>query len=296
LGLPGLLLAGGPQLWALAHGWADLERREPLRVDHRFPAYGIAKLITSTVVLRLVAAGRVDLDVPANTYLRSIRLADDAVTVRELLTHTGGVIGPYTQFGEHVPDQGTLLGGVLAVEKRGTFVASNGGYAALGQLIADVTGSSYPDAASELVLAPLGMRDSSFPTSWPTSGVIHGHHLAEDGTFEPAPALMYLMPAAGGLWTTAIDLVRFGNGWSTLLPAELAADAVRSHAALRTPGADVGLGWLRNPTTGVYGHPGAGPSAASSLIVRAGSGAVTVAATNRLVPVEPVNAQLNRPA
>jgi hypothetical protein len=163
LGLPGLILAGGTEPWALARGWADLERREPLRVDHRFPAHGIAKLITSTVVLRLVASGRVDLDTPANAYLRSVRLAEDAVTVRELLTHTAGVGSPAEQFAEHVPGQVALLGEVVAVEGRGAFKASNGGYAVLGQLIADVTGSSYPDVAGDLVLAPLGMRDSSFP-------------------------------------------------------------------------------------------------------------------------------------
>jgi CubicO group peptidase (beta-lactamase class C family) len=295
LGLPGLILAGGTEPWALAHGWADLVRHEPLRVDHRFPAYGITKLITSTVVLRLVAAGRVDLDAPANNYLRSLRLADNAVTVKEVLTHTGGVVGPSAQFDERVPDQVELLGEVVAVERRGTFKPSNAGYAVLGQLAADVCGSSLPDVAGELVLTPLRMGDSSFPASWPASGTMRGHRLAEDGTFEPTPQVVYMLTAAGGMWTTAADLLRFGKGWSTLLPAELAADAVRPHAAQQAPGADVGLGWLCNTAAGVYGHPGAGRGSASSLIVRADTGAVTVAATNRLVPVEPVNAALNRP-
>lgn len=295
LGLPGLVLAGGTRPWVITRGWADLNQREPLRAGHRFPAYGITKLITATVVLRLAGAGQVDLDAPASTYLRSVRLADDATTVRELLTHTAGVTGPAAQFAEHVPDQAELLGAVVAIDGRGTFKASNAGYAVLGQLIADVTGaSSYPDAARELVLAPLGMADSSFPSSWPASNAIRGYHLAQDGSFEPADTLVYTMTAAGGLWTTAADLVRFGTGWSALLPAELADDAVRPHAAQQAEGAKVGLGWLCNPAAGVYGHPGAGRGAASSLIVRADSGAVTVALTNRLVPVEPVNAALSR--
>ncbi|HJP77922.1 MAG TPA: serine hydrolase domain-containing protein [Pseudonocardiaceae bacterium] len=281
LGLPGLILAGGTEPWVLAHGWADLARHEPMRVDHRFPAYGITKLITATVVLRLVAAGRVDLDAPANSYLRSIRLADNAVTVKEILTHTGGVVGPSAQ--------------VVAVEQRGTFKPSNAGYAVLGQLVADVTGSSFPDVAGELVLTPLGMRDSTFPMNWPDSGALHGHQLAEDGTFEPTPQAVYEPAAAGGMWTTGADLLRFGNGWSTLLPAELAADAIRPHAAQRVPGANVGLGWLCNTAEGMYGHSGAGAGSASSLIVRAETGAVTVAVTNRLVPIEPVNAALSRP-
>ena len=181
LGLPGLVLAGGS--WSLARGWADVATREALRVNHRFPALGITKLITSTVVLRLVASGRVELDAPVNTYLRSMRLADDEVTVLEILTHTGGVVSPTEQFAERVSEH-VELG---AVAGRGTFTPSNGGYAVLGQLAADVTGTPFPEAAEALVLAPLGMRDSSFPATWPDSGAIHGHHLAEDGSFEPAP-------------------------------------------------------------------------------------------------------------
>ncbi len=297
LGLPGLILAGGgAEPWAIARGLADLDRTEPLRAEHRFPAYGIAKLITSTVVLRLVAAGRVELDAPANGYLRTVALADDGVTVRELLTHTAGVGSPTEQFAERVPDQVALLGSVVAVSGRGAFVPSNGGYAVLGLLVTDVTGSSYPDAAADLVFAPLAMRSSSFPASWPSSDAVTGYRLDDDGGFARVTPQVSTMPAAGGLWTTAIDLVRFGNGWSTLLPDALAEEAVRPHVAQDVPGADVGLAWLRNETAGVYGHSGAGPGADVSLIVRADSGSVTVAATNRLAPVEPVNVQLNRPA
>jgi len=74
-----------------ARGWADLDRPEALHPGHRFPAPGVTKLITAVAALRLVADGRAGLDDPANVHLRTVRLADDAVTVRELLTHTGGV-------------------------------------------------------------------------------------------------------------------------------------------------------------------------------------------------------------
>ena len=50
--------------------------------------------VTAVAVLRLAAAGRLRLDDRANSYLTAIRLADDAVTIRELLTHTAGVTDP----------------------------------------------------------------------------------------------------------------------------------------------------------------------------------------------------------
>jgi hypothetical protein len=76
--------------------------------------------------------------------------------------------------------------------------------------------------------------------------VVTGYHLAEDGTFEEAERHVSTMAAAGGVWTTAPDLVRFGHNWTTLL---------------------IGLS----------------------------TGGVTVAATNRRVPMDPVNARLRRP-
>ena len=110
---------------------------------------GVTALVTATAVLRLVAEGRLGLDAPANDHLRAVRLADDSVTVRELLSHTGGVDNPAPVFGDSIPDLATLMGPVISCGgSRGTVQPSNGGYAVLGQLIADVTGLPYDRAAS----------------------------------------------------------------------------------------------------------------------------------------------------
>jgi CubicO group peptidase (beta-lactamase class C family) len=284
--------------WAVVRGWASLDPARALRPDHRFPVYSITKLVTSTAVLRLVAGGQAGLDEPANGYLRTIRLADDAVTIRELLAHTGGVDSPGELFASQVPSLVALTGPVAGCGgPRGAFAYSNGGYALLGQLIADVTGSPYPDAAAALVLGPLGMTSSSFPVRWPDDdGAVTGYRVAGDGSFEPAPAEVSTLPAAGGLWSTAADLVRFGRGWAALLPGDLAREAIRPQAEQRADGPEVGLGWLLNRPKDVSGQAGGGPAAASSLIVVPSSGRVSVTMTNRMVPIEPVNARLVRPA
>jgi len=223
LGLAALVLGGGPDTsaWVVARGWADLDRREVLDPDHRFPALGIAALVTATAVLRLIADGRVGLDTPANDHLRVVRVADDTVTVRELLSHTAGVGNPAELFADTVPDLVTLAGPVIARGgTRGVVRPSNGGYAVLGQLIADVTGSPYPDAVTRLVLQPLGMNDSSFPARTADIGpdAVTGYNLTPEGAFVPVPARVCTIPAVGGLWATAADIVRLGAGWSSLLP------------------------------------------------------------------------------
>ncbi|MEJ3745509.1 serine hydrolase domain-containing protein [Actinomycetes bacterium KLBMP 9797] len=300
LGLVALAMAGaagdGDAGWAAAHGWASLERAEALRTDHQFPAYSITKLITSTVVLRLVADGRLRLDDPANRHLRTVRLEDDTVTVRELLTHTGGVHSPGELFADRVPDLMSLVGPRLACGgPRGTFAYSNGGYAMLGQLIADVTESAYDQAATRLVLQPLGMNSSSFPITWPSTDSVTEYLLTPEGLFEPAPNQMVTLPAAGGLWTTAPDLVTFGLTWASLLPDDLASEALRPHAERDSSGAQIGLGWLLHQAQDVCGHAGGGPNGSSSLLIRLSTGQTSVTLTNRLIPIEPVNLRLIKP-
>lgn len=299
LGLPGLVLAG-PGPWSVARGWADLDRGEALHGSHRFPAYSITKLITATAVLRLAADGRLGLDDPASRHLRTIRLADATVTVRELLSHTAGVASPAGQFAAAVPSLAEVTGPVLACPgARGTFRYSNGGYAALGQLISDITERPYPEAAAALVLRPLGMTSSSFPERWPDRDAVTGYQLAGDGSFQPVDREVCAIPAAGGLWSTAADLVRFGQGWAGLLPASLAREALRPHADrdadADVAGAQMGLGWLLHQPKDLCGHAGGGPGAASSLLSRLSDGQTTVALASRLLPIEPVNARLVRP-
>jgi CubicO group peptidase (beta-lactamase class C family) len=299
LALPGLVLAGhdpgssGGVTWVLARGWADLDRERPLRPGHRFPAFSITKLVTAVTVLRLVADGAVQLDAPANDYLRTVRLADPDATVRELLSHTAGADspGPAELFAKKVSALVAVTGPVVASSRsRGTFAYSNGGYALLGQLIADVSGQPYEAAAGRLVLGPLGMADSWFPTRWPDTqadpDAVTGYGVAEQ-SFR-ALNVICTLPAAGGLWSTAADLIRFARAWRELLPADLAAEAVRPQATRPDDGVQIGLGWIVNQAQGLTGHTGGGRGGSSSLIVAA-SGRIHLALTNRLIPIEPVN-------
>lgn len=318
IGMVGLVLAGGTaggggdgqpdSSWVLARGWAtlaaeaaqvapgSLDGNEPLRPEHRFPAMSVTKLITATTVLRLVADGLASLDDAANDHLRTVRLADDAVTIRDLLSHCGGVDARLSAFADSVPDLVSLAGPVISCDgARGEFSYSNAGYAVLGQLVADLTGASYGQAAGDLVLRPLGMTASSFPTAWPGSDpdAVSGYDLQPDGTFSPVPGRVCTMPAAGGLWATAADLVRFALSWSSLLPAALSREALAPNSA-RNAVVHVGLGWHVNIERGIAGHPGLGPGGSSSLVLRLAERRAHVALTNRRVPIEPVNGRVAR--
>jgi CubicO group peptidase (beta-lactamase class C family) len=293
LGLPGLALAGSG--WAAATGWADLDHGEPLHPGHAFPAYGITTAVTAVTVLRLVADGRLGLDDPANRYLAAVRLADDQVTVRQLLSHAGGVTDHAPPFALAVPDLVALTGPVVACSgRRGVFEFSLAGYAALGEIVAGLTGEPYADAVSRLVFGPLSMTSSRFPAEWPAGAAadypaVTGYNATADGSFKAASGEVCAFAAGGGLWTTAADLVRFGLGWRSLLPRGLAAQALRPHIAMPA-GPQAGLGWIVNEPAGLAGHGGAGPGGAASMLVTLDGRRAYAALANRLIPIEPVNA------
>jgi CubicO group peptidase (beta-lactamase class C family) len=196
----------------------------------------------------------------------------------------------------------TLAGPVIAWGgPRGAVRLSNGGYAVLGQLIADVTGSPYSDAVTRLVLEPLGMRGSSFPARSADLGpdAVTGYSVTREGAFVPVPARLCSIPAVGGLWATAADLVRLGAGWSSLLPAALASEALTPQAAAEPGGHQVGLGWLISRAATSPCTPGLAPvpprpCSSASLLIRVHDNRTQVVLTNRQVPIDPVNDRLLR--
>jgi CubicO group peptidase (beta-lactamase class C family) len=304
LGLTALLLAGGDThtpTWVLTRGWADLDRAEPLDSGHRFPVPGATALVTTTAVLELVADGRISLDGRANDQLRSIRLADDTITVRELLSHTAGVDSPTELYADAVPDLKDLMGPVIACTgPRGTPHPSNGGCAVLGQLVADVTGMTYAKAAARLVLEPLKLNDSSFPARAPDinprlgPSAVTGYDLTLEGRFEPVPVRIPTLQAVAGLWSTGADLVRLGLGWSSLLPGALAHEALTPQTEPGQGGARVGLGWLITSRGDVATHAGATFDATATVTSRLRDQRTHVVLTSRLVPVNSVETRLLR--
>lgn len=167
-------------------------------VDHPLPVYAatlfqigsITKTFVGTLIMRLVEQGKVALDAPLRTYLPDLRLSDasvaERVTLRHLLTHTGGWVGDYFDdcgFGDdalaqivarvaNLP-QLTPLGEVWSYNNSGFYLA--------GRVIEVVTGRPFETAMQELILDPLGMKQSFFfAHDVITKRFAVGHNVKED--------------------------------------------------------------------------------------------------------------------
>lgn len=229
-GVPGVSIAVIHQdriVWAQGYGVQDAETREPVTPNTLFQAASISKPVTAVAVLRLVEAGRLDLDEDIANYLTSwhVPKAGDwqpRITLRQLLCHGAGVT--VHGFPGYARDTALpTLGQVLTGQKPANtepirvnalpgmqFSYSGGGYCILQQLLIDVTGQPFPELMRELVLEPVGMSQSTFEQPLPdilANNASSGH----DAHGKPIAGKWHVYPemAAAGLWTTPTDLARF---------------------------------------------------------------------------------------
>lgn len=74
-----------------AVGDADIETGQATTPDTRFRLYSTAKALTSVAAFRMAEQGMVDLDAPIGHYLMDLPTDKQAITLRQLLMHKGGV-------------------------------------------------------------------------------------------------------------------------------------------------------------------------------------------------------------
>src|SRR6478672_1555548 len=93
----GVLFEGEEEVAVL--GVTSVENPLDVTPDTLFQIGSIGKTFCATAVMRLVEQGKLELDEPVRSYLPDFRLGDEEVasrvTVRQLLTHTGGWLGDY---------------------------------------------------------------------------------------------------------------------------------------------------------------------------------------------------------
>jgi len=90
------LIDGSGMYWSDAHGFADIETKQPMSVDSIMNVASISKTVTGTSLMMLVEQGKLDLDVDVNEYLsfevRNPRFPGAKITTRQLLTHTSSIM------------------------------------------------------------------------------------------------------------------------------------------------------------------------------------------------------------
>jgi len=246
----------GRIIWAKAYGLADVAGNRPATTGTLYQAGSISKPVAASGALRLVQAGRLALDAPVNAQLTSWQIPandftkDHPVTLRDLLTHTGGLTVhgfPGYAAGTPVPTVVQVLEGqapantppVVVEHQPGSSWNYSGGGLTIAQLMmTDVTHQPFPDLMREQVFTRLGMSDSTYEEPLPqnragdaATGYLRSGTPVE-GRFHTYPEM-----AAAGLWTTPSDLAKWAIGLEDAYNGVSARLMTRASAkAMLTPG------------------------------------------------------------
>jgi D-alanyl-D-alanine carboxypeptidase len=286
-----LVARHGKVLLQDAWGQADRKAGVANTPTTRFRIGSMNKMFTAVATLQLVEAHKLALDDPIGKHLPDYPNKQVAakVTVRHLLTHTGGtgdIFGPEfdqhrLQLREH-RDYLKLYGRRgLTHEPGARFEYSNYGFVLLGALIEHVTGGSYDDYVRDHVFRPAGMRSTgALPEAVDVPDRAVGYmRPSPGGAWEPnTDTLPWRGTAAGGGYSTVGDLLRFVQALTSrrLLSKATLAEATRPHQQQYGYGFDVqGQGSLAS-----YGHGGGAPGMNGELRVFPELGYVVVSLSN----------------
>lgn len=252
-----LVAEHGKVIYKKGLGLANMEWDIPNTPETRFRLGSITKQFTATLILQLVAQGKIKLDGKLSDYLPDYRKdVGDKVTIHQLLNHTSG-IPSYTGLPGFFQDVSRNPYKVdefvkkyaskdLEFEPGSKFSYNNSGYFLLGAIIEKVTGKPYEQVLKENIFEPLGMKNSGydhFDTLIQKRAV--GYQKTADG-YVNAPYLDMSIPyAAGSLYSTVEDLYL----WDQALYADSVLSATSKELMFKPNLSNYAYGWTITKTS-----------------------------------------------
>lgn len=260
-GIPGASVAfarGGRLLFARGFGFRDRESAIPADAATIFGVASVTKSFTAVALARLQQEGKLRLDDPVRRYVPEWDVPDpvarESVTLRHLLSHTGGLppLGVRRGVSMSAPDGPPVLPvppsleGILRYLREepyrilgapgSIFSYSNEGYAVLGAVVARAAGMPYEEYVLTQIVRPLGMTCTAFDTAelarWDNVTRLYERVDGEIRRVDEWPRWGPYV-SSGALRSNVLDLVRYTQLF--LAPEEgavLTRDAVRD---LTTP-------------------------------------------------------------
>ncbi len=205
-----------------AFGVTSVENALPVTDETLFQIGSISKTYTGTLIMRLVEMGKLKLDEPVRTYIPSFRVKDEtaarSATVKTLLTHMGGWEGDLfldTGGGEDAVARAVeRMAEIEQVAPFNTFYSyNNAGFYAAARLIELAAGKPYEKVLEELLLEPLGLKQTFLsPADVMTRRFAVGHGGAVGRVTVQRPwALSRAAYAMGAVTASVKDLLQYGR-------------------------------------------------------------------------------------
>lgn len=285
---------------------ADAQR--PMTPETIVDIASLSKLFTAIVVLQLVEDGELGLDEPVADHLpRFAAGGKGSVTVRQLLTHTGGLPAGLQLWEDHdtiAERRDAALAVDLVATPGTTRIYSDLGFITLGELAETVTGRGLDELVAARITEPLGMADTGYRPDpalkpriaatehqpWAGRGLVHGD------VSDPNAWALGGVAGHAGVFSTAEDLAVLAqtllNGGqydhARILDPQTMGQLMGTQPDAATAGSPP-LGFMRNEgyfmgelaSPAVVGHTG---YTGTSLAIHPHTNTIVVVLTNRVHP------------
>ncbi|PWT96249.1 MAG: hypothetical protein C5B52_16190 [Bacteroidetes bacterium] len=240
--LPGITVAivqDQETIFKKGYGYADVEKKIPMKPETVFSICSISKLFTSIAIMQLWEQGKLRLDDSLQALLPDYKINQQysesvPITVRSMLTHSSGLLRDadsswndpnfYFQTKEELKKSMTTKQTLYPASTY--FQYSNLAMSLLGEIVAGKSGKAYNDYVEENILKPLNLS-STHPyfqeKIWRGDMATGYSALNREGnrTMEPIFKTNAATPAAG-YTSNVIDLAKFASWQLRLLSAKKA--------------------------------------------------------------------------
>jgi D-alanyl-D-alanine carboxypeptidase len=280
-GAPGVVvyMRDGDRVVRVARGYSDLAQKRSASAANHFRIGSVTKSFVAAVVLQLVHEGKLSLNDTVERWLPGVVPRGERVTLRQLLSHTSGiydyfedprVLAPYLK-GNSLYDwkQQTLVR--IGVDHKPNFAPgtpgrwsySNTGYQLVGMIVERVTGHTLRRELASRIFRPLGLGETSFPSSAKMPAPYAHGYTALFGTPLKDVSIFSVstLGPAGAIVSTVGDVAHFYRALyrGRLFPKPLLRAMTTDVAhAPNAQGHAIGLGLWREPLSCslVWGHDG----------------------------------------
>jgi CubicO group peptidase (beta-lactamase class C family) len=215
----------------------------------------MTKEFTAAAVLILAQEGRLSLDDVLTRWLPHLPPVADTITIRELLSHTSGVID-YEELmaaDTKVPLHDSDVLHLLEAQNRTYFPPgsayrySDSGYALLALIVARVSGGDFASFLRQRIFLPLGMRNTVAyePGISSVAKRAFGYSLEGGAWVRTDQSLTSSVLGDGGIYSSIADLARWDAALygSQLLKPEWLRLAFAPQVATADPNVSYGFGW-----------------------------------------------------
>ena len=246
-----MVAQNGEVLMHEALGYQNVEDKEPMSTDTIFRIFSMTKPVTGTALMMLYDEGKFELDDPIEKHLPELagmevlvsqnddgswetEPANHPMTVRELMSHTGGLLytpglsqGPIAEayaeagildlYGTTLEDSIPALKDIPLAYQPGTQWVYSISVDVQGYMVEKLSGQKFDDFLQERIFSPLGMVDTAFYVKPEKADRLARQYFpTREGSLNRTDTGAFLNPpkfisGGGGLTSTSSDYMKFAQ-------------------------------------------------------------------------------------